>query len=55
MKIRNHSTTRERRFNRKFGDVFTVPDPVIRQVGARIMGLNVRQDVQVGRREISRY
>ena len=29
------------RFNRKFGDVFTVPDPVIRQVGARIiMGLD---------------
>ena len=28
------------RFNRKFGEVFTVPDPVIRQVGARIMGLD---------------
>jgi len=31
------------RFNRKFGDVFTVPDPVIRQVGARIMGDRARQ------------
>ena len=28
------------RFNRKFGEVFTVPEPVIRQVGARIMGLD---------------
>jgi len=28
------------RFNRKFGDVFTVPEPIIREVGARIMGLD---------------
>ena len=28
------------RFNRKFGDVFTIPEPIIHQVGARIMGLD---------------
>lgn len=28
------------RFNRLFGDVFTVPEPWIRQVGARVMGLD---------------
>ena len=28
------------RFNRQFGEVFTVPEPVIPQVGARIMGLD---------------
>ncbi len=28
------------RFNRKFGDVFTIPEPIIRKVGARIMGLD---------------
>ncbi len=28
------------RFNRRFGDIFTVPEPLIRQVGARLMGLD---------------
>jgi len=28
------------RFNRKFGEVFIVPEPVIHKVGARIMGLD---------------
>ena len=28
------------RFNRQFGEVFTVPEPVIPTVGARIMGLD---------------
>jgi tryptophanyl-tRNA synthetase len=28
------------RFNHRFGETFTVPEPVIRQVGARVMGLD---------------
>jgi tryptophanyl-tRNA synthetase len=28
------------RFNRMFGEVFTIPEPWIRQVGARVMGLD---------------
>lgn len=28
------------RFNRKFGDTFVVPNPVIPEIGARVMGLN---------------
>lgn len=28
------------RFNRRFGDVFTVPEPLIHQVGARVMALD---------------
>ncbi len=28
------------RFNHLYGDVFTVPEPVIREVGARVMGLD---------------
>ncbi len=27
-------------FNHRFGDVFTIPEPVIREVGARVMGLD---------------
>lgn len=27
-------------FNHRFGDVFTIPEPVIRKVGARVMGLD---------------
>ena len=27
-------------FNHRFGDVFTIPEPVIRQLGARVMGLD---------------
>lgn len=28
------------RFNNRFGDVFTVPEPIIQEVGARVMGLD---------------